>query len=214
MRRLAAAFLAMSMFATAAGAAPIATHDRPAPPDMKMLAPLPAPSRALVIKALAARRAKNLAAFRAYRKAGVYPHNFVRSGPLNVWRDEEGHLCAAATMLHADGQDAIVEQVATSNNNLRLLDVTSGPAMDWLLTSGFTLEEIDRIQMPGWRPSMREQEPAGWRIAEDKRLRRGYIATEAWLAKHRTAGLAMAADRLLENRGLARALVDQYLTAS
>ena len=40
----------------------------------------------------------------AYRKAGVYPHNFVRSGPLNVWMDSEGHLCAAATMIDKDGK--------------------------------------------------------------------------------------------------------------
>ncbi len=209
LRRLAATFLSLSLLATAATAAPLAKRPAPIEDVAEFRPQLPAPSRAEVMQALAARRAKNLAAFRAYRKAGVYPHNFVRSGPLNVWRDEEGHLCAAATMLFADGQSALVEQIATTNNNLRLLDVTDGPALDWLLTSGFTLEEIDRIQMPGWRPTMREQEPAGWRVAEDRRLRRGYIATEAWLARHRKAGLAMAADRLLERPDLARALLDQ-----
>ncbi|MCE9579795.1 MAG: hypothetical protein K8W52_42150 [Deltaproteobacteria bacterium] len=211
LRRFAAAFLSLSLLASAADARSFARPPAPtevAPddmPDMRM--PMAPVSRAEVLKALAARRAKNLAAFRAYRKGGVYPHNTIRSGPLNVWIDDDGHLCAAATMIAADGRRDLVDQVAATNTNLRLLDVTDGPVMDWLLTSGFTLEEIDRIQAPMVLPSPVERTPE-WRMAEDARLRRGYVATDAWLVKHRKAGLAMAADRLMEHPGLARALVD------
>src|SRR5687767_13165043 len=88
-------------------------------------------SKAQVVKVLAARRAKNLKAFRAYRKAGVYPHNFVRRGPLNVWMDRDGHLCAAATMIDKDGKHDLVAATAKSTNFIRLLSVTEGPLMDW-----------------------------------------------------------------------------------
>src|SRR5690349_14023916 len=40
-------------------------------------------ARAKLHKVLAARRAKNAAAFRAYANRGVFPHNFTISGPLN-----------------------------------------------------------------------------------------------------------------------------------
>src|SRR5258706_10408535 len=136
--RLAAMVLSVSLGANvvAAGdfAKPVVSEARIAMPiDIK------APTREAVRAALKARREKNLAAFRAYRKAGVYPHNFVRMGPLNVWMDAEGHLCAAATMIDKDGKHDLVMATAKDNNNIRLLDVTTGPLMDWILTSGFTL---------------------------------------------------------------------------
>jgi hypothetical protein len=215
LRRLAASFLSLSLLATAATAAPIASaapppvaHVAPVAEDIAPVPPRPAPTRAEVAKALAARRAKNLAAFRAYRKARVYPHNFVRTGPLNVWRDREGHLCAAATILSRDGQTELVNTTALGNNNIRLLDVTEGPVLDWMLTSGFTIEEIDQIQMPGFRVAPEPQEPKNWRVVEDRRLFRGYAATDAALVKHRKASLAIAVDRLMERPDLARALVD------
>src|SRR5512139_657623 len=148
--RLAACFVSFGLLGGVAGAhgfakAPIeevATEARVALP-MRV-----APDRAAVKKALEKRRAKNLAAFRAYRKAGVYPHNTVRPGPLNVWIDTDGHLCAAATMIAKDGKLKLVEETGKTNNQIRLLNVTEGALLDWMLTSGFTLEEIDRIQAP------------------------------------------------------------------
>src|SRR5215468_1881850 len=98
--------------------------------------PVPMVDRVAVEKALIARRAHNIAAFRAYMNAGIYPHNTVRPGPLNVWRDDDGRLCAAATMIDRDGKHALVQTTADTNNNVRLLDVTTGPLLDWILTSG------------------------------------------------------------------------------
>lgn len=88
LKRLAATFLSLALVGPAASAR---TFAQP-PADRGAVAH--APSRAAVRAALAARRAHNLAAFRAYVKAGVYPHNYVRTGPLNVWLDPQGHLCA------------------------------------------------------------------------------------------------------------------------
>jgi len=176
---------------------------RPAPVAM----PVRMPDRAQVAQALAARRDKNIASFRAYMRAGVYPHNTVRPGPLNVWRDADGHLCAAATMIDRDGQHELVTGTAETNDFIRLLDVTNGPLLDWIVTSGLTIEEIDRIQEPLIMPDPSEQDPQ-WRAAEDAKLRRGYVATSAWLDKHRAAGLAAAVDRLMAYPVLANRLVD------
>jgi hypothetical protein len=216
LNRIAASFLSLALLApTVAGARNFAQppgDDAPVLERMTQPARLRAPvDRAALIQALAKRRAHNLAAFRAYRKGGVYPHNFVRSGPLNIWIDEEGHLCAAATMIDKDGKHQLVVDTSETNNQIRLLDVTDGPLMDWILTSGLTLEEIDRIQAPMVMPSPRERERltrgGEWRVAEDARLRRGYAATDAWLVKHERAGLAAAADRLMEHPDLALALI-------
>ena len=170
-------------------------------------APVEPPSKADVVKALATHRAHNLASFRAYRNGGVYPHNYVRRGPLNVWKDRDGHLCAAATMIDKDGQHDLVTATAQSNNFIRLLDVTEGPLMDWVLTSGFTIEEIDRIQ----EPMMMRDEPAPDYKVADANLAKDYAKTDTWLTSHAKSSLDVAASRLLENPGLARRLVDETL---
>jgi hypothetical protein len=203
LNRLASSFLAVILAAGTAGA-----HDFARPPQARRL-PLPMVDRAAVKKALVERREHNLAAFRTYRKAGVYPHNFVRPGPLNVWRDEEGHLCAAATMIDRDGQHALVAKIAETQNALRLLDVTEGPVMDWMLTSGLTIEEIDRIQLPMQRPD--EGGIEQWRAQEDARLSKAYAETDAWLVKHADEGLESAVTRLMQHPLLAKKLVDGRL---
>jgi hypothetical protein len=162
------------------------------------------PDRAAVRAALAQRRDHNLTSFRAYRNGGVYPHNYVRTGPLNTWRDRDGHLCAAATMIDRDGKHELVDDVAKTDNQIRLLNVTDGVLMDWILTSGFTLEEIDRIQEPGFQP---EEPPVNWQTQEDARLRKDYAETDGWLVKHGKDGLDSATTRLMAHPDLAQKLL-------
>lgn len=190
-------------------AAPASAEFASAPHQIKMEEP--APTRAEVRAALAKRRDHNLASFRLYAKAGIYPHNFVRPGPLQTWLDRDGHLCAAATIINMDGQKELVAQTAKTNNNIRLLDVTDGALMDWMLTSGFTIEEIDRIQEPGfnertWRKEQEEEERKFF-AREDVRLHKVYAETDAYLVKHVKDGLDTATDRLMEHPDLARALL-------
>jgi hypothetical protein len=162
------------------------------------------PSRADVRAALVKRRAHNLAAFHAYWTGGVYPHNSYRVGPLNVWRDANGHFCAAATMIDKDGQHDLAEQTANTNVNIRLLDVTSGPLLDWMLTSGLTIEDIDMIQAPAVMPQRVDPQTLA---TADAKLKKGYIATEKYLAKHAAEDLDIATTRLMDHPDLARALV-------
>ena len=105
-------------------------------------------SRAQVRRALIANRDANLARFRAYYRQQSYPSNVYVDGLANVWRDEAGRLCAAATLMRASGQGALVESIAEQNNFIRLADVTQGPTHDWILTSGFTQAELVAIQKP------------------------------------------------------------------
>ena len=204
--RLAACFVSFGLLGNVAAA-----HSFAQPPHQEEVAALPVrmPDRAEVRKALEKRRAKNLAAFRAYRKAGVYPHNFFRPGPLNVWIDRDGHLCAAATMIAKDGKRALVDEIGKTDNQIRLLNVTEGALLDWMMTSGFTIEEIDRIQVPGF--GQEDFQPQIDWTAEDNRLRGAYASTDAWLIKNSKKSLDKAVSRLMQNPLLAKKLVDGTL---
>jgi len=166
---------------------------------------------------LAAARSAHLKVFHTYRRARVYPHNSYEPGMLNVWRDQDGHLCAVATMVDRDGQDAIVNQIADGDNFVKVADLKDGPLTDWMLTSGFTQEELAMIQWPTWAQddpvgyakAMREQRARERAVArEDRRLAAGYYATEHTLKDKRVeeAGLDVAVARLATRPELAAAL--------
>jgi len=227
LRRLAASLLSLSLLTSVSSVA--LARDFAQPPaagaparmqqdvlgDEEYMAPEDhVPSRALLIKALATRRAQNLARFHAYRTRGVYPHLEV-PGTKNVWRDHDGHLCAAATLIDQGGHHELVQTTASQQNNVRLGEVTSGPLLDWILASGLTQVEVATIQ----EPMMRVDRPApprddSWRIAEDARLRKKYARIEATLRANTDDALAQAADRLRsENPALAWAVVSNTLGA-
>jgi hypothetical protein len=158
-------------------------------------------ARARLKKVLAAHRAKNVGAFRAYARRGVYPHNYINNGALNVWIDNDGHMCAAATMIFKSGAKRLVRQTAKDNNYIRLADVTDGALMDWILTSGLTHAEVIAIQAPmvGMPNDRGDEFVPGiedWRIAEDARLRAGYEETLKQLAANKDGSLDAAVDAL------------------
>ncbi len=170
--------------------------------------------RTTVRDALVRARAANLAVFRAYQKKGVFPSNTFSNGKLNVWRDAAGHLCAAATIIDASGHHDLVMRVADQTNFIRLADVTQGPLMDWILTSGFTQDEIAAIQEP-FSPVTRPRLPedpqivdARLRAAEDARLRAKYAAVDKMLVANQKKSLDVAVDRLMKRPQLAWQLVD------
>jgi hypothetical protein len=182
--------------------------DRIAPAEMR-IAPA-ALDRAALRAKLAENRSANLAAFRAYRIAGVYPSNVHASSLANVWRDDDGHYCAAATIIRTSGNVALVERVAEENNAFRIVDVAQGPVMDWILTSGLTQAELVLIQRP-FRPVAQDlDKPAvdpALRAAETRRLAKLYKSIERKLANQRGASLEAAVERLMKRPDLARALL-------
>lgn len=165
--------------------------------------------RATVRSKLAEQRAANLARFRAYQQAGVFPSNTFDSRKLNVWTDADGHLCAAATIINASGKIDLVQRVAEQSNFIRLADVKQGPLMDWILTSGLTQAEIAAIQEP-FMPVYREEpvvEPK-LRAAENARLIKKYKQVTASIVKNQTRSLDVAVDRLMKRQDLAWQLVN------
>jgi hypothetical protein len=182
----------------------------PAQPP-RVIAPPRVLDRATVRAALARARAINLAAFRTYQKTGVFPSNTFKSTKLNVWLDADGHFCAAATIIKMSGKDALVNKVAEQNNFIRLADVKQGPLMDWILTSGFTQDEIAAIQEPfdpvTDEPQLAPAKPilvdAQLRKAEDARLRAKYRSVDRMLVKSWAKSLDTATDRLMKHPALA-----------
>ena len=221
-----ASALVLSLFSSVASAEVAyvprqAPHFAQAPTDMGVDPGRVAPQRTLdrdsVRTALLAQRAKNLAAFRAYRKAAVFPNNTYQGKIINVWRDDAGHLCAVANLVNLSGDTALVNRVAEQNNFIRLGTVRSGPLLDWMLTSGFTQDEIAQIQLPdspvtmGPRPHPIERPlpiDAGLRATETARLAKGFARVDAQLVKNQKASIEAAVTRLMKKPQLAWQLVD------
>jgi hypothetical protein len=215
LRRLACSLLVVTLCSGIAAARPYRFEDDLVKPDISFAQPpedatdrIAVVDRAQVKAALAARRKQNLALFTAYRTAGVYPHNFVQDGKLNVWLDDEGRLCAAATLIASSGNRDLAMSVPSTDNFIRLADVTDGALMDWILTSGFTQAEIAAIQEPfmGRMQPIQEQ-PDAQRLAEDQRLAKKYAQVERQLIKARKKSLDRAVDRLMQHPDLAAQLV-------
>jgi hypothetical protein len=195
-----------------------APHAVPAKDDAHVaelrIAP-PFVDRAAVRAKLLENRRANIARFHAYRIAGVYPSNVFTSSLANVWRDQQGHYCAAATIIRASGAVALVEQIAEDNNFFRIADVTQGPVMDWILTSGLTQAELVMIQKP-FRPvtARPELDPPTTvaisptlRAAETRRLAKLYRDIEQRLVKKQRANLELAVDQLMKQPLLAQQLL-------
>lgn len=180
--------------------------------------------RGAVRDALRRERRANLARFHAYATAGVYPSNTYRPGLANVWRDEAGHYCAAASMIAASGQADLVIETGDRDIFIRLRDVTAGPLHEWILTSGLTRAEVDLIQRPFVRvsppasdaPASAAASPTppkparptidpGLRRKETARLRALYAKIEAQLSTETDAQLELAADELMARPVLALA---------
>jgi hypothetical protein len=163
-------------------------------------------TRAAVRDALIKARHRNLSAFRQYQKAGVFPSNTFADKKLNVWRDADGHFCAAATIIRTNGDVALVDRVAEQSNFIRLADVTQGPLMDWILTSGFTQDEIAAIQAP-FAPVSEPKQPqivdSKLRAAENARLAATYKAVDRMLVANEKKSLEVAVDRLMKHPDLA-----------
>ena len=125
------------------------------------------------------------------------------------------NICAAATIIHADGHAELVKIVGDRANFIKLADVTDGPLMDWMLTSGFTKEEIVAIQAPmvytgDMERRLQEQERVNeqLRLAETARLKKVYKTVERSIVKNEKKSLELAVDRLMANPSLAWKLLD------
>jgi hypothetical protein len=120
-----------------------------------VLAELPTRDLTGLTAAQRARRSALVATLRAYRDRGEFPHNYDfpgRAVPYFVDR-ETGTLCAVAHLLAASGRRDIVDRVARADNNVWVPALGGDTAFAaWLDTSGLTLAEAARIQVPYMNP--------------------------------------------------------------
>ena len=109
----------------------------------------PDPSAAWATE-LQARRARGIEVLAAYEAAGVFPVPNGAPGFQHQFVDAWGHPCAVAQMIIASGHVDLVNATSAAQNDVVLAELTDGPLVAWMLTSGFTREEIAIIQEPGW----------------------------------------------------------------
>lgn len=156
-----------------------------------------ASERARVRAELASARRRHLGMLRRYARAMAFPVNGYRPGMTNVFVDGDGHLCAAANLIARDGHRDLVDVTAAQDNFVRLVEVEGGPLLEWMLRSGFTQEEIGRIQEPY---AYLEREAPSYRreLEDEKRRVRGVLLEVArQLERETDAGLELATDGLL-----------------
>ncbi len=151
------ALLSVSAVACSRAAATPTAEPTPAPVVRR------SPSDAELRAALVARRSHHLDVLRAYRDAGVFPINTTVVGDGHFLIDDNGTLCAVANLIAQDGHKDLIVVASRTDNGLLFGDVKSGPIHDWILTSGFTQEEIGRIQVPapyvGDQPVVQPDDP-------------------------------------------------------
>ncbi len=155
--------------------------------------------RARVRADLASARRRHLGMLRRYARAMEFPMNTYQPGMLNVFIDEQGHICAAANLIARDGQRELVDATAAQQNFLRLADVREGPLLDWMLRSGFTQEEIARIQEPYFNidDQLPPRDYAREREDEKRRVRGVLLSVARELERDTDASLELATDRLV-----------------
>lgn len=147
---------------------------------------------------LAAQRAVHIDRLRAYADAGTFPLNDETPGLLNIFVDEQGRRCAMANLIWLDGERALVSATARTHNGIRLGEVTDGPLMDWITTSGLTREEVAFVQEPDFFISQDlpviDQEMLI--AAEQARLSSHFSAAADQLELYSADSIAVALERL------------------
>jgi hypothetical protein len=156
--------------------------------------------RASVRAQLAMRRAEMIKRFLAYREARAYPWNWRGTlRPAHIWFDDNGNLCAAATLISADWGRESTMKVGEKDRGIVLAKITKGELADWMLTSGLTHAEIVAIQVPPMDTGRDEMR----RFDEIERLHAMYTDVERQLNALYDENLELATDRLMARPDLA-----------
>jgi hypothetical protein len=197
--------LVLVLLPSAASAQGIVQGALPEIPPAEIRVPPRDGDRAALRAQLAARRRAHVVELRRYARRGEFPRNRSTPGFGHVFRDDEGNLCAVANLIWQDGETRLVEDTVQGRNDVHLADVREGGLHEWMLASGFTIEEIDRIQEPGWEIS--EETPRQRlriELEREKARIRAHLATVLReLADGESRSLDLAVDRLLAHRGAA-----------
>jgi len=144
--------------------------------------------------ALEKRRADQIRRLERYRDDGIFPRNRISNVVTNIFRDADGVLCAIAFLIDADGHDALLEETAKNNNQVRIGELKDGALVNWVILSGLTQDEVAMIQLPD---SPVTHGGRDWMLEENERLVRHLDAAIASLKRNNDVSLDLATMRLL-----------------
>ncbi|MBX7196529.1 MAG: hypothetical protein K1X94_31035 [Sandaracinaceae bacterium] len=148
---------------------------------------------------LASARRRHLAMLRRYANAMQFPVNADVPGRATVLVDEAGRLDAVASLLARDGERALLDTIAAQDVHVRVPEVVGGPWLAWMLRSGFTQEELSRMQVPTAHvPSTLPARERRRAIDDEKRRVRAVLLALAFeLERGSEAALTLATARAL-----------------
>jgi hypothetical protein len=113
---------------------------------------LSARRHAQLVDVLALRRKTQLERLADYAAAGRFPLNRHYAGEARpIFVDARGTHCAVGQLMAMDGREGDVMRIARAKPNVLVREVTGGPLVEWVLTSGLIQEEAALIQ-PGYFP--------------------------------------------------------------
>ena len=123
---------------------------------------------------LAARRAARVQNLRVYATRRQFPLNLGEPGLAHVFMDHRGVRCAMAELIWQSGAKDLVMHYVETDNDVVIAEQTDGPLIDWVLTSGLTMEEVAFVQVPGfnvseWEETGGPRAPVARAVDPDKR---------------------------------------------
>lgn len=157
-----------------------------------------------LLRTLRARRETQITRVDLYRRRGMFPQNVDFAGErVPYFVDHRGVSCAVANLMIEDGRRADVAAISAASNHVRVMDVSEGPLVDWVIGSGLLQEEAARIQ-PGydhmWGRPTPTPEPSEPGIVERRRIREHLGVVLAELRGNTEANLVTAVDRFSRSR--------------
>jgi len=105
------------------------------------------PDLGRIYRELKRHRAIQIDRLHGYTTRGRFPRNTdfpERRMPYFV--DRYGTRCAVGELMWQSGHRAAVLGIARAHNQVRVMDVSNGPLVDWVLSSGLTQEECAHVQ--------------------------------------------------------------------
>ena len=109
--------------------------------------------RAVTRHQLARARQEQLATLASYEQRGRFPINDFHNRATPVFVDRSGTSCAVGYLMLQSGAVDVVREIVEFDNFVYVDDAESGPLIDWIPTSGLTVEEAALIQ-PSYAPSL------------------------------------------------------------
>jgi hypothetical protein len=84
-----------------------------------------------------------------YAARGSFPHNHVLPYQNPIFIDPHGTACAVGQLIIDSGHRALAERIAREHEREYLLEMRDAELAAWVASSGFTADELSRIQ-PGY----------------------------------------------------------------